>query len=85
MTVIRKLALLPVRAYQYGLSPFMVPHCRHFPSCSEYTVEAVETHGVLRGFWFSLRRILRCHPWSPGGYDPVPEPRESVPRSPTRK
>lgn len=64
------LALL--RAYQYALSPFLGRRCRYFPSCSEYAVEAVQKYGAVRGGWLGLKRVCRCHPWHPGGYDPVP-------------
>lgn len=61
-----------VRLYQYLISPLLGPRCRFHPSCSHYAIEAVETHGALRGGWLALRRLLRCHPGQPGGYDPVP-------------
>lgn len=64
------LALL--RAYQLAISPLMGPSCRFYPSCSNYAIEAVRTHGALRGAWLALRRVGRCHPWCEGGYDPVP-------------
>ncbi len=62
-----------VRAYARYISPFTAPHCRFFPSCSEYAEEALRRHGALRGGWLAVRRILRCHPFCPGGVDPVPE------------
>ncbi|QEL11102.1 membrane protein insertion efficiency factor YidD [Kushneria phosphatilytica] len=65
-----------VRLYQYGISPLMGPRCRFWPSCSQYTVEALQAHGVCRGSWLALRRISRCHPWHEGGVDPVPPPRD---------
>ena len=68
----RKLAIASIRVYQYAISPMMANHCRFYPSCSCYALEAIETHGLLRGGWLSLRRLGRCHPWNPGGYDPVP-------------
>lgn len=61
-----------VAAYQYTLSPLLGRNCRFFPSCSEYAMEALDRHGALRGSWLALRRVARCHPWHPGGYDPVP-------------
>lgn len=61
-----------IRAYQLALSPFMLTQCRFTPSCSHYTYEAVERYGALRGSWMGVKRILRCHPFHPGGYDPVP-------------
>lgn len=70
----RWLLLLLIRAYQYGLSPLMPPHCRHAPSCSEYTVTALQQYGLIRGGRLALGRVLRCHPWGTSGYDPVPEP-----------
>jgi putative membrane protein insertion efficiency factor len=61
-----------VLAYRYALSPLLGPRCRFYPSCSGYALEALEQHGALAGAWLALRRIARCHPWHPGGYDPVP-------------
>ena len=66
--------ILLIRVYQMVLSPFLGNHCRFYPSCSSYAIEALEKHGFLRGLWLSLRRISRCHPWHEGGVDPVPEP-----------
>ncbi|WP_444815545.1 membrane protein insertion efficiency factor YidD [Stutzerimonas frequens] len=68
----RKLAIASIKVYQYAISPMMASHCRFYPSCSCYALEAIETHGLLLGSWLSLRRLGRCHPWNPGGYDPVP-------------
>jgi putative membrane protein insertion efficiency factor len=62
-----------IRAYQLTLSPLLGPRCRFYPSCSQYALEALRTHGSLRGCALALRRLLRCHPWHAGGYDPVPE------------
>lgn len=61
-----------VKGYQVSLSPLLPPSCRYFPSCSAYAVEALEKHGAIRGSWLAARRILRCHPFRPGGFDPVP-------------
>jgi putative membrane protein insertion efficiency factor len=71
--MMRRVVLLPIRFYQYAISPFMAPHCRYHPTCSEYTAEAVTRYGALRGLWMGVRRVSRCHPWAEGGYDPVPE------------
>ena len=67
-----RIAAGAVRLYQLVLSPLMVPRCRHLPTCSEYAIEAFREHGVLRGGWFAVRRIARCHPFGTSGYDPVP-------------
>jgi len=72
MNTFRQALLLPVRFYRLFISPILGPHCRFAPTCSSYTIEAIETHGIMRGGLMSIRRILRCHPWHPGGYDPVP-------------
>ncbi len=68
----RKLAIAPIRIYQRLISPLLPRRCRFVPTCSEYAVEAIGKHGVLRGSWLALRRFLKCHPFHPGGYDPVP-------------
>ena len=69
----RRLCLILIRAYQLCVSPLLGARCRFYPSCSHYAHTAIERHGVLRGGWLGLLRILRCHPFSDGGYDPVPE------------
>jgi putative membrane protein insertion efficiency factor len=61
-----------IRAYQLVLSPLLGPRCRFYPSCSHYAIEAIESHGALRGSWMSAKRICRCHPFNAGGFDPVP-------------
>ncbi|MDQ6982586.1 MAG: membrane protein insertion efficiency factor YidD [Mariprofundus sp.] len=61
-----------VRFYQLFISPVVPSHCAHMPSCSHYMAEAIQRHGVLRGIWLGAKRLLRCHPFSKGGYDPVP-------------
>ncbi|MBG0844820.1 membrane protein insertion efficiency factor YidD [Pseudomonas chengduensis] len=68
----KRLAISLLRGYQYLISPLLGPRCRFHPSCSHYAIEALQQHGLLRGLWLTLRRLLRCHPWHPGGHDPVP-------------
>lgn len=72
----RILALAPIRFYRAAISPLMPPICRFHPSCSVYAITAIERHGVLRGYLLAVRRVLRCHPFHPGGFDPVPEVKE---------
>jgi putative membrane protein insertion efficiency factor len=67
-----KLLLALIRIYQYAISPFLGRRCRFFPSCSEYTAEALQKYGALKGASLGMKRISRCHPWNPGGFDPVP-------------
>lgn len=64
-------ALQLLRAYKWGISPMFPPACRYVPTCSEYAMEAVERYGALRGGWMAGMRLLRCHPFARGGYDPV--------------
>jgi putative membrane protein insertion efficiency factor len=66
------LFVLLIRFYQLFISPGLPASCRFAPSCSAYTLEAVQRHGALKGVWLGARRLIRCHPWHPGGYDPVP-------------
>lgn len=68
-----------IRGYQTALSPLLGHHCRFLPTCSQYTAEALERFGVLKGSWLGARRLLRCHPFHAGGLDPVPESREVKP------
>ena len=70
----RPVLIALIRIYQFFLSPLLGNHCRFYPSCSQYAREALEFHGVVRGLGLAIRRVLRCHPWHPGGVDPVPEP-----------
>jgi hypothetical protein len=76
--MIKSLLLFPVRLYRYCISPFLPARCIHTPTCSEYMQEAVEVHGAWRGILLGLRRLLRCHPFARGGYDPVPEASHSL-------
>jgi len=69
----KRLALIVLRLYQYAISPLLPPACRFFPSCSEYTYQAIARFGLWRGSWLGVGRLVRCHPLCPGGYDPVPE------------
>ncbi len=69
----RAAVVLPVKAYQVVLSPVLGSNCRFHPTCSAYAITSVERFGVLRGGWMAVRRIARCHPFNPGGFDPVPE------------
>ena len=68
----RALAIALIRLYQWTISPLLGRNCRFHPSCSQYALEAIERFGILRGSWLAVTRIGRCHPWHPGGYDPVP-------------
>ena len=76
--MIRALLVALVRAYRFLLSPWIGQNCRFHPSCSTYALEALETHGALRGSWLTLARLGRCHPFHPGGEDPVPPPAAKV-------
>jgi uncharacterized protein len=70
----RSIAIFLIRGYQVLLSPLLGNHCRFHPTCSAYAIEAIRTHGVLRGLWLTFARIGRCHPWGGAGHDPVPPP-----------
>ena len=72
MSPIGSAALLLLRGYKRFLSPLLPPMCRFEPSCSVYTMQAVEKYGAARGVWLGMRRLARCHPFNPGGWDPVP-------------
>lgn len=64
--------IMPVLGYRRFISPLLPPACRFHPSCSQYALEALQVHGAARGSWLAVRRLARCHPFNPGGYDPVP-------------
>ena len=68
----KTLLLALIGGYQYLFRPLLGSNCRFYPSCSDYAREAIEKHGAVKGTWLAVRRILRCHPYHPGGYDPVP-------------
>jgi hypothetical protein len=69
---VKQLLILVVRGYQVVLSPHLPASCRYYPSCSHYAIEALGKYGALRGGWLAAKRIARCHPFRPGGFDPVP-------------
>lgn len=80
--VIRRLAVLPIRVYQRLVSPFLGPRCRYYPSCSDYAAQAIDRFGILRGLVLAGWRLLRCNPWSRGGFDPVEDQRLFRPKVP---
>lgn len=67
-----KIILFPIKGYQKFISPMLGPHCRFTPTCSEYAVQAIEQHGIMRGLFLATRRVFKCHPLHQGGIDPVP-------------
>ncbi|PAE85134.1 membrane protein insertion efficiency factor YidD [Shouchella clausii] len=69
----RKLLIQIIRLYQRFISPLTPPSCRFYPTCSAYGIEAIETHGAIKGSYLAIKRILKCHPFHPGGVDPIPE------------
>jgi hypothetical protein len=69
---VKRLLLAIIRAYQYLLSPWVGNQCRFYPTCSHYAAEAIQLHGAAKGSWLAIRRISKCHPWHPGGFDAVP-------------
>jgi uncharacterized protein len=73
----QEIAIVLIRAYRYVVGPWLGNRCRFDPSCSSYAETAIARYGVWRGGWLAARRLARCHPWSPGGIDPVPEARKS--------
>ncbi|MAW95712.1 MULTISPECIES: membrane protein insertion efficiency factor YidD [unclassified Leeuwenhoekiella] len=68
----QSLLIVPIRLYQRFLSPILPPACRYTPTCSHYSVEAIQKHGPLKGLWLAIKRIASCNPWGGSGYDPVP-------------
>ena len=70
--MIRRLLRGLVRSYQLFVSPFLPRACRFHPTCSDYALQALDSHGAWKGSWLAARRVCRCHPWHPGGYDPIP-------------
>ena len=70
-----------IRFYQIAISPLKPPSCRFYPTCSHYGLEAIKVHGALKGSWLTIIRILKCHPFHPGGFDPVPEKKEKSNKS----
>lgn len=69
----KRFLILLIKFYQNGISPLKKPCCKYYPTCSNYAVQAIQTHGALKGFFLAIFRILKCNPFSRGGYDPVPE------------
>lgn len=69
----RQVLIAVIHCYRFLLSPWLGNHCRFYPSCSQYAIEAISSHGAIKGCYLTLRRLLRCHPFHPGGCDPVPD------------
>jgi uncharacterized protein len=79
MHYLKWIYILPIRLYQYTISPLLGNNCRHAPSCSAYTIEAIQEWGIAKGTWLGIKRISRCHPWGTHGYDPVPKKNPPTP------
>ena len=71
MKLLNKFLILIIKFYKYFISPYFPSNCRYLPTCSEYTKESVKKFGIMYGIWLGLKRIIRCHPWGKGGYDPI--------------
>ena len=82
MSALRRLAVAPIRLYQLLISPMVGQRCKYYPSCSEYAVQAIRRFGILRGLVLAAWRLLRCNPWSHGGFDPVEDQRLFTPKTP---
>ena len=76
----KRLAIAGIRFYRTFLYPLIQPTCRFYPSCSTYTLDAVNRYGAVGGLWLGLKRLARCHPWHPGGYDPVDQEQVNLDR-----
>ena len=72
-SVLKAIFIFPIRVYQYTISPLLGQNCRHSPTCSAYTVEAIQEWGPIKGIWLGIKRVSKCHPWGTHGYDPVPK------------
>lgn len=72
MAILKAILIFLIRFYQVSISPLLGQNCRHTPSCSQYTIEAIREWGPFKGTWLGMKRIWRCHPWGTSGYDPVP-------------
>jgi hypothetical protein len=72
MNIVSSILIVPIRVWQLTISRVLPPTCRYSPSCSAYTIEALQRHGPVKGLWLGIKRIGRCHPWGSSGYDPVP-------------
>lgn len=81
LSPVEQTAILMIRTYQKLLSPILGQHCRFYPSCSQYTLEAIQEWGLAKGVWLGTKRICRCHPLNPGGIDPVPRRSDHLPKS----
>ncbi len=71
--ILKKLTILPIKIYQWLISPLLGQNCRHEPTCSQYTIEAIQEWGAIKGTWLGVKRLSKCHPWGTFGYDPVPK------------
>lgn len=78
MKILKKIFILPIKAYQFLISPLIGQNCRYQPTCSHYMVQAIEEWGIFKGLWLGIKRIGRCNPWGGHGYDPVPKKHKDI-------